>query len=1638
MTNDQADANQLVTATSFARNFPALSSPMVERDHLIDTLAQVPSADTPVVFLEGAEGGGATTLLAQFAIKHSLNSFALFVKPASRLAYSPDYLRLMLAEQIWFYLHGTRLEHEFVDIGQYQSLLFQVRKRIRSSVMYILVDGINHIAKDDSRLAEIFSDVLNIGWDGFRFIITGRQDDLSSHLKSAVKSKTYQLLKFSDYESRQLLLEFELSEEEREQLLKICNGNPGRLCAVRRLLISNISAYTILQSDPNLYLEFLSLEFGPIAGLTETQRLLLAVLAFSRHTLSTDELIDITPSSNGDDLLAIQRSCTFVILDNAAGCVEFRSEAHRKYAEKSLKEYRLHATNLQIEALILRPESSAAIRFLPTYYQSLNQQQAIVDLMSKEHYSKLLEHTQSISALKARAAIGARSAFELKKATEVLQFALHRSIFSAVADLDELQSEVSALVALGQSHRALDIAAQCATKEMRLYLLAEYARRIKEQGGTLDAQIVIYIQELASGIDFAELNDTTIRLSENLLFVDPDLALLIVDNALKSEGSAAKKDAAFAHLSIAASQNFPRDENMEERPRSRIGDERLQGIVASLTSIVAEFSFAEIERLAMEIEIGRRIYFLRNLVAANTKRANVLDVVDFALDQLVANTSYTPKAHDLADLAIPLAKSGQDMIRVRQLVKRLEGQIGLVEKGAPSADLIRLQMYLSHAEIGYDVDLARSRISEAYYSVVGMENIEIRVLCLAAMSYALPRLDCDGILENSDGFRAVILADLKKDVDALLGSTASHFQVVSPVLKSISSQDPAAAFELVGKINTENRRDRALGEIARYIVADPWSEEKAVQLQTTITRIVDQDLQNECIHAVVRALSASKYASEWAREASRTMKRVRDEMTSCEVAVQVARIGSTLNSKQLIKDASEHFDANIRVVDSLPFKLDIMFQMSAACASLDADLANRYYDDARTMKSAGELNGNAATEIIFSCLWLLIRAFRGLLKTNQLPDDYLERFSALCERISCSVTRAMLYNELACRAWCEGRTELCVTIVDRWCHSLLGRSSDDYNVHLIEKLFPAIYCAYRAYAFTLLSRLSVATRSHVLVRVAKMVLRKKSPNEPSEDVEDERIKVVHEQLLDIVILLEKSPTDWSFYEILSQTTKAITQDANRPRISRQQRADFANGVSALIPSKLPDAANIQHQGYVVVSKARILSVQLDPKIDDWNSLIADARTILNVTDRAYVLQDIVQCMPKKLLAEQRSLAKHAYNDVCAIPSSADRYGRLESYIRTIRKIAPVEAHVALKQALLLTFEQTQRESAAAHQRRLVDLAEAMGFNMVDQLAEIIDDDPARAEAKLDIKKTVEMVKLRKTLAASSDSKNETDELSTEHLSMASWKNLSALICGRLETKAPGHLMKYVNAAGSLSLSEAYPVLSWFIENCTQRFSTPQDVGQQILPLCEVILLSTEIAASIISQAPSTKKGGLEATLSPSMNAALVIKPGERESALEYIRQWFRSAPSGLITYCDPYFDQLDVELLRIILAERPDSQTRILTSMDSVLSAGRQFTYDSFMQEWSELIDQDPPETEVIAIAEQGTRKILIHDRWLIIGDSGLVFGTSFKSLGSEKLSSISPVNGEECNALVRQLDQYFSRRRVVNGIRVMYSSINL
>jgi hypothetical protein len=147
---------EVMDLTVACRTFPETPEAEVHRENLLDTIDNIFIGETRLIVIEGLEGIGKTNLLSQFARHHPHHVLSLFIKPSSRLAYAPDYLKLVLSEQLHWALHHEVMNAETVDEGVLRTQLISLQKRAHRNreSYYFLVDGMGDIPREDSQFQE--------------------------------------------------------------------------------------------------------------------------------------------------------------------------------------------------------------------------------------------------------------------------------------------------------------------------------------------------------------------------------------------------------------------------------------------------------------------------------------------------------------------------------------------------------------------------------------------------------------------------------------------------------------------------------------------------------------------------------------------------------------------------------------------------------------------------------------------------------------------------------------------------------------------------------------------------------------------------------------------------------------------------------------------------------------------------------------------------------------------------------------------------------------------------------------------------------------------------------------------------------------------------------------------------------------------------------------------------------------------------------------------------------------------------------------------------------------------------------------------------------------------------------------------
>ena len=143
---------EIMDLSLVCQSFPRLREPLIPRDNILDTIERMFEGEIELVAVEGDEGMGKTTPLAQFARRHPNHTFSVFLRPASRLGYDPTSVRYDLCCQLLWALHPDEVcKPEESDDGYLRNRLLELRRRARRETYYFVLDGLADIPDEGTR-----------------------------------------------------------------------------------------------------------------------------------------------------------------------------------------------------------------------------------------------------------------------------------------------------------------------------------------------------------------------------------------------------------------------------------------------------------------------------------------------------------------------------------------------------------------------------------------------------------------------------------------------------------------------------------------------------------------------------------------------------------------------------------------------------------------------------------------------------------------------------------------------------------------------------------------------------------------------------------------------------------------------------------------------------------------------------------------------------------------------------------------------------------------------------------------------------------------------------------------------------------------------------------------------------------------------------------------------------------------------------------------------------------------------------------------------------------------------------------------------------------------------------------------------
>jgi hypothetical protein len=359
------------------------------------------------------------------------------------------------------------------------------------------------------------------------------------------------------------------------------------------------------------------------------------------------------------------------------------------------------------------------------------------------------------------------------------------------------------------------------------------------------------------------------------------------------------------------------------------------------------------------------------------------------------------------------------------------------------------------------------------------------------------------------------------------------------------------------------------------------------------------------------------------------------------------------------------------------------------------------------------------------------------------------------------------------------------------------------------------------------------------------------------------------------------------------------------------------------------------------------------------------------------------------------------------------------------------AKACIEQAFRLTIG--ANTDVSAQQRSIIDVANRVSDEFARSLIALLDDDPVLVRRKRLRSRTRMFEVLKKLPQELSDTT--LAELTPHETVELCGLMLEGLHDGSVAFVSAGKAHLFMERVEQLSLREAYPLLSWAVENAVVAHATTPYGSTYMIEMFDAYADACELAIRVVSRSAGYQAGVTEAVSASFEARGETIEPGQRERALQIIGEWLRSQRPDTLKVCDPYFSPADLEILKVVLEIVPNCKVQILAGDKKQKDLQLQPPYDdAYEQEWRRISQHNPPQTDLVFAALVRNGDCPIHERWVLSRGKGLKLGSSFSGLGRNRVSEITALPDAVAAANDALLDQYLNCRvRDNKGERVRY-----
>lgn len=1636
----------VVSAHDFCRNFPEKPLKPVARDNVYDHINKIFIEVSKFILLEGPTLSGKSEFAAGFMRRHPDTSVGAFLLPGDAYFYSPEYARLVLAEQMHWLINQSAANYEAVDESLYTKLLHQLQKIAKRKPITFIIDGLASPGQPEHRMNQEILALLPHSQPDFRFLISGPPafEEQLRKINSSLKVVT--LIELAKEETVEFFSDVpHLTHKDIADIRKFCAGSIGQMSKFKSILSNcKMSVEDILADRVGGLDDLMEIEWRSLST-DENMTRLLAFLCFANRQVMLSQLATMAELAD-EEVDQLLSKCAFVDIDSTSKYCSIRSTTQRNFLQKKLLYLESKIQDNYLKDLLKDPESIEAIRYLPAQLMKTGHYEDLIRRLDVKHFCKLLTSQRSLRALKANSDLGLSASKKLSDEASLTRFSISGSVISGLTFSVGSRSRIEALIRLGVIDDALDLAFSSPTNEERLQLLATTAKALYDERLLIPNEIKAEIKRLGELVSANDLGPLAIDIACDLIVIDLEAAVDLFNkaNSLSKEGEKTNANA--------TPEQKPRsalDSEVSEGPirklELRVSQKHHQRFAEALGRIVDRTSSDQIiTRLNQSVDTSGELMFLSEWLSRRKKESDAWKIANLALDLMLKDLSRSPRVEDLRAVAVVLPYI-EIPDETDKLIKRIEVLVETDLFLGASVESVRLQMLLQRAKYRYAPAEVELSILELFIKVEALEDVSMQVTCLSWILYSLQQFEDTKKLEAKTSLLSQTTTALLAGIEKLLVSSAEHFIAVRSSIFALAKVDVKVALDLAGRLNTEERRDLAFSALAGELFKDPAFIKEPSALFQCIDKISDENKKSIVIIAGLYQISElirKKTISTCNLGLVFIWKKLRVANYKFQGAISALQIlmqsGATQPVIQELKDQLELVWPTIQV-DWVRY--DLGYSLVRDTARLDKDFAQYWLKKVNTEEQTQHAPSERYAEVLRLIADLVVRSYSYLASdATDTESAEFRKVSSIISAVPIPQDRIILWSDFGTRLFYFNKKDLSKKICTSYVEPMLTDSFENNEFVkelMIAEAAPFLYLIHQAAALFQVDKIQgKARRDAAIAEICYGLLKKRSASDVYKTPDNDEYDLDAVTAVSLISLSCKISTDWILFNLIKVIAATLVAKRNDSRIRRTQVVDFLSSLTNLIKTNLPDLNNITHNGFKIASLAQIYRARgicgSQVSVAEWKNLYDEARAISNVADKGVVTAFVAVAAKTKMVSINADWLVAVKVDTHQIPTMVDKIDRFV-WLAEILESSDKNQALALAQSGMELSKLLDKEvDAYARQKKILDLVFNIDPDLVDKYIDLADNDPARKYNKLALENRIKLKKLQREAAEGPCDIKFSDQ-SGEDIAELCMRNLAALNANRIIPRPIEEFNELALRGAVLTISDAYSIWCWIIENAIKKSAQGGKAEKVVENLFAASLNSGSLLLSMLGGADNVLQG-------MRFSSEGLVRPGDRDAVIEVIVQWARNNNGSEILISDPFFGPADVDFLLSIANAAPDSPLKVLTSKKHLKKQVTNFSFeDAFVDAWRTLCDVSPLDAQVAVIGINVEGDHPIHDRWLITEQSGLRLGTSANSIGHLRISEISHIDASVAASRFAITNDFILRRtKVWEGSKISLTTFDI